>query len=239
MIFTPFSLQDCTLHKHQIDLWQIPLDQEFANAERILTPEELARGRRFHFARHQRRFMTARSMVRVILGRYLNILPAEIQFIYNPQGKPKVQTPDFLEFNLSHSRDTALLAIGQHYELGIDIEFFSARSYAGIARYIFSDQEIKSLNQASLALQPLYFFHLWAQKEALIKACGLGLSYPTKQFDLLGLPPAKHEIFDPKFNKPWRIISFMPHIASCAALCYHPEVHEIRFVALRNLDPFI
>ncbi len=238
MMFTPFPLRDCTLQKNRIDVWQIPLDREFVNAERILAPEELARGRRFHFERHQRRFMTARSMLRIILARYLNTEPEAIQFSYNTHGKPSVLSNVALEFNLSHSQDTALLAVGQHYELGVDIEFFSARSYLGIGRQIFSEAEIVQLHEISSAMQPLLFFHLWSQKEALIKACGIGLSYPTKQFDLLGLPPAEHEIFDPKFKKPWRIVSFMPHIASCAALCHHPDVHEIRFTRLETIGAF-
>jgi len=231
-LFKDFNPDDCSLINQRIDIWQYPLHTEFDAAQSVLSNDELARARRYHFARHQRRFTVARAMLRLIISRYINIPPEQIEFTYNPQGKPALANAPLLQFNLSHSGDRALLAIGSHFPLGIDLEFFSARPYEGIGRQIFSVKESEALYQLPAMLKPLGFFHLWAQKEALIKACGLGLSYPTKQFDVALLPPANQQLLDPEFKQRWRIISFMPAISCCAALCHHPDVHEIRYLTL-------
>ena len=231
-IFNKFDINDRSLKNQRIDIWQFPLHQEFSEAKSLLNEDELARANRYHFVRHQRRFTIARAMMRLIIAHYLNLQAKEIEFSYNSHGKPDIVNEPSLQFNLSHSGDLALLAIGNQFPLGIDLEFFSARPYEGIGEHIFSTKENKELQELSNMLKPLAFFHLWAQKEALIKACGLGLSYPTKQFDLPLLPPTNQQMDDPKLNQQWQIQSFMPHIACCAALCHHPNIQEVRYLSL-------
>jgi len=237
--FTDFTAEDCVLLSQRIDIWQYPLHIEFAKAKSLLNDAEIIRANRYHFARHQRRFTVARSVMRLILARYLNVNPEELEFGYNPQGKPFLSNAPTLQFNLSHAGDWALLAVGSGAPLGIDLEFFSARPYEGIGSHIFSARENQSLQQLPASLKPLGFFHLWAQKEALIKACGLGLSYPTKQFDVPLLPPAQITLVDPKFNHTWQISSFMPEAACCAAICYHPDIQEVRYLKLGNVGAML
>ena len=59
--------------------------------------------------------------------------------------------------------------------MGVDIEQYSARPYEGIAKSLFSEQEFNEFKKVPPALKPAVFFHVWSQKEAFIKACGLGL----------------------------------------------------------------
>lgn len=236
-LFKDFNHKDCILHNQRIDIWQYPLHTEFDEARSLLSEDELARAKRYYFPRHQRRFTIARAMLRLILARYLQIPAKQIKFTYNSHGKPELINLPSLQFNLSHSQDLALLAIGNNFPLGIDLEFFSARPYEGIGRHIFSTEENQALSDLPNSLKPLGFFHLWAQKESLIKACGLGLSYPTKQFDLLPiLPPANHQIIDPQYQQSWKIKSFMPQIGCCAAVCVHQAVNEIRLTVLEKAE---
>lgn len=234
--FKPLRLQELGLSKHRIDIWQFPLDIDFNGARSILTLEEQQRADRFYFAKHQQHFTIARAMLRIILAAYLNTPRQQLAFAYNPQGKPYLESKTHIEFNLSHSGSLALLAIGQNYPVGIDLENFSARPYLGIGQQIFSAKENQQLQQIKTYLKPIGFFHLWAQKEALIKACGLGLSYPTKQFDLSLLPPADNFLVDPKYQRPWRIRSFTPKIACCAAICHHPDITDIRYLSLQPTE---
>ena len=231
---------NCILQDTRIDVWQYPLHTEFVEASSLLSEDESIRAKRYYFSRHQRRFTVARAVMRIILARYLQLPPTELVFTYNQYGKPQLINDLSLQFNLSHSGDLALLAIGKTHPLGIDLEFFSARPYEGIAEHLFSSVEMQALHDAELALKPLIFFHIWAQKEALIKACGLGLSYPTKQFDVPILPGSNQEIVDLLHKKNWKMTSFMPQIACNAALCYHPFINEIHFLKLTNLttQPF-
>ncbi len=128
----------------------------------MLNEAESARANRFHFERHKRRFTLARAALRLILGRYLQEDAGLLGFHYTDHGKPFLKNSKSLEFNLSHSGDLALVAVGQHFPLGIDLEFFSARPYEGIANNLFSPQELNAFLALPNFLKPQVFFHIWA-----------------------------------------------------------------------------
>ena len=227
--FKTLNPDDCILQNTRIDIWQYALHTEFPEAKSLLNPDELARAQRYYFELHQRRFTIARAKLRLILARYCHLPARELVFDQNQYGKPCLVNSLGLQFNLSHSGDMALLAVGSHYPMGIDLEFFAARPYEGIGSHMFSLAENKALQNTPSALKPLAFFHTWAQKEALIKACGLGLSYPTQQFDVPALPSTNHPVLDTLHEKTWHMVSFQPHVSCCAALCYNPAITEIRY----------
>ena len=227
--FKLLNQNDCTLNTSHIDIWQYPLNTSFPQAQSLLNQEELARANRYHFERHQRRFTIARATLRLILSRYTAIPPQDLVFGENEYGKPHLLNRPDIQFNLSHSGELALLAIGKENPMGIDLEFFVARPFEGIGSHMFSVIENKALQSTPKALKPMAFFHIWAQKEALIKACGMGLSYPTQDFDVPALPSTNQSILDTKHNKTWQMVSFHPQVGCCAALCYHSEVKQIRY----------
>ncbi|MBN9230834.1 MAG: phosphopantetheine-protein transferase [Legionella sp. 40-6] len=239
MIISGFNALDpdhCVLSETRIDLWQFSLTQELPDAAQILNAEEQARVERFYFSKHQRRFATARTTLRIILSRYLNLPPHALEFSYNNHGKPKVLNALRLQFNLSHTEDLAVLAVGKGFPLGVDIEKYSARPYAGIAKNLFSAQEYEDFVNTPPPLKPAVFFHIWSQKEAFIKACGLGLSYPTRDFTVPTAIPTKQLVKDPLHNMTWQLRSFMPAIGYSGALCYHPTIRDIRhgFIQLQS-----
>jgi 4'-phosphopantetheinyl transferase len=226
--FNPLNTQNCILNESRIDLWQFSLASEPNDWASVLNSEEQARAQRFYFSRHRRRFTNARATLRVILGRYLNTAPDRLEFTYNAHGKPEVINSAKIQFNISHTGDLAVLAVGKVFPMGIDIEKYSARPYEGIAHTLFSEQEYEEFIKVPSALKPALFFHVWAQKEAFIKASGLGLSYPTKNFSVPISMPTKQLVDDPLHNMTWQLRSFMPEVACSGALCYHPTVREIR-----------
>ena len=128
---------------NQVAIWDFSLDFQSDFLTPLLSKEEKIRAKRFHFNEHRNRFIAAHGTLRLILSRYNQIDPAKIQIFHNKQGKPFLK--ETLQFNLSHSRNRALLAVGEKAPLGIDIEYFSARSYLGIADYLFSKEEIDCL----------------------------------------------------------------------------------------------
>lgn len=238
MIFTnqPSILNDCNLQSNRVDIWQYPLDAEYPQAQFLLSPDELIRANRFHFQKHRRRFTMAHSILRLILSRYSQIPPLELNFIAGPQGKPSLSNYLELEFNLSHSGDTALLAVGHHYPLGVDLEYFSDRPFLGIGETLFSKEENLALSNIHPSLQPFVFFNIWSQKEAFIKASGLGLSYPTQDFTVPILSSKPELVPDALHGRSWKIQSFMPKISCCAALCYEAVVEDIRYCSLNNIQ---
>lgn len=226
--FNPLNTEHCILSESRIDLWQFSLKHELHDGEQLLNPEERTRANRFYFSRHKRRFTTARATMRIILARYLNQNPEQLQFSYNPQGKPELASSQKIQFNLSHSGDLALLAVGKKFPMGVDIEMYSPRSYEGIARNLFSPQELDEFLKTPPAMKPALFFHIWSQKEAFIKACGMGLSYPTQEFHVPTTMPVKQLVEDPLNNTTWQMRSFMPQVACAGALCFNPAIRELR-----------
>ena len=77
--FTPLNTQHCILNETRIDLWQFSLEHELQSAEQLLNKDENERAQRFYFNKHKRRFATARATLRLILGRYLNKAPEQLE----------------------------------------------------------------------------------------------------------------------------------------------------------------
>lgn len=231
--FKPLDPQDCTLQSQRIDIWQIPLNHLFTQINILLNKAEAERAARYYFERHRRRFSIARATLRMILAQYLQEqAPNQLIFTENEYGKPFLKDYPELTFNLSHSQNLALLAVGKNHPIGVDLEFFSGRPYQGIGAQLFSNKENSAFQQVKEYAKSLSFFHIWSQKEAFIKACGMGLSYPTKAFDVLPLPVSDTHILDKRHNILWKMTSFMPQVACSAAVCYHPDIKEIRYITL-------
>lgn len=230
------SPDDCVLQSNRIDIWEFPLSQLPSWANNLLNETESVRANRYHFDRHKRRFTVARAALRLILGRYIKEDGKQLSFHYNDHGKPGLVNSQSLEFNLSHSGELALLAVGRQFPMGIDLEFFSARPYEGIAKQLFSEQELESFLKLPDYLKPQVFFHIWALKEAFIKACGLGLSYPTKLFTVPIFRATDEVIKDSICHHEWLLTSFMPQLGCAGALCRHPDVKILRYIRINRVD---
>lgn len=174
-----------------VHLWRIPLDRDASATSAplsLLADDEVRRYERFKPAAIKRRFALARGGMRVILGRYLNRPPADLEFHYGEQGKPSLapdQNPSNLQFNLTHSHDLAVLAVAANREVGVDVEHLRDNvEFEKLAARYFSPLEVSTL--ASLAGEDLkrQFFRIWTAKEAYIKAIGQGLRIPLDQFDI-------------------------------------------------------
>lgn len=176
---------------NQIHVWRMSLDlseHQRANMLAILSADEIERAGRFHFEKNQNRFISARGMLRQILGLYLGEKPQRLQFEYTAFGKPVFGTnSDYkdLHFNLSHSESFALCAITHSREIGIDIERVRNEiSVAQIVRRFFSSGEIHSIETLHEEKQNQLFFQYWTRKEAFLKGMGQGLSFPMEQCDV-------------------------------------------------------
>jgi 4'-phosphopantetheinyl transferase len=163
--------------------------------EAILSADERERVRRFHFDRDRSRWLVGRGRLRMLLGRYLDVLPETLSFGYGAFGKPNLtglKTP--VQFNASHSGDILLIAVTLDRAVGIDVERIRSNlSVLEIAERFFSPRERAALAALPDALRTDAFFDCWTRKEAYIKARGEGLSLPLNGFDVAFGPgePAK------------------------------------------------
>jgi 4'-phosphopantetheinyl transferase len=94
-----------------------------------------------------------------------------------------------LQFNLSHSQDLALYAIGRERAVGIDVERIRPVPDAEqIVGRFFSFSE-HALFRALPPRQKLEgFFNCWTRKEAYLKARGEGLDRSLSGFDVTLAP---------------------------------------------------
>lgn len=170
------TLADGTIH-----LWRFRLDLSAAESDYLqqdLSPDEIARAERLLIPEKQQQFVVARSGLRNILGRYLCMEPASIQFSYGEQGKPALQTgPASLNFNLAHSGQLALLAVTRTGQIGVDIEYIDqSLDFHLLAEKYFSPQELAVLTSMPEQRQRRTFYRLWTQKESRLKYSGRGFS---------------------------------------------------------------
>lgn len=155
----------------EVHVWQFTLNQTVDAS--ILAVDERARADRLKIPQIKARFIAGRVGLRQILSQYIGTPPASLRFIYNPSGKPKLQTSP-LHFNLTHSDDLALLAIA-HYPVGIDLE--QLRPLTGLGYLIntaLTPAERQSFNALPEDRKFFTFFKIWTSKEAVMKALGGG-----------------------------------------------------------------
>ncbi|KAA3659253.1 MAG: 4'-phosphopantetheinyl transferase, partial [Chloroflexi bacterium] len=185
------------LAANQVHVWVVSLNRaeaERRNLYQHLSADERDRAGRFHFDRDRFHYIVGRGILRQLIGRYLGINPAQIEFEYGEYGKPMIHTtqqmPDgWLEFNLSHSHGMALYAFVIDREVGVDIEQIRPLSDAhSIAERYFSASEYEKFTAVPPTLQPQAFFNCWTRKEAYIKAIGDGLTCPLDAFDVTLTP---------------------------------------------------
>src|SRR5688500_15821160 len=123
--FEPGELSDCGQVVH---VWVVDLDQPGWPSDplaALLSPDELARASRQRTDRNRARYATARGLLRILLGAYLNRPAADIEFGYGSFGKPYVLTREDdvdVQFNVTHSGGSVLLAFGQGVPVGVDVE---------------------------------------------------------------------------------------------------------------------
>ena len=180
-----------TLDKDRVHVWRARLDIGNPEVDRLVTvlsPDEIARADRFRFARHRRRFIVARGILRQLLGNYLDIEPRDLQFDYGDRGKPYLKDVDKLiplQFNISHSQEYALYGFTYHHLIGVDLEYLREMSdLIKIARRFFSNREYELLVEASDEVRAKLFFQLWTAKEAYLKAIGTGIADSLADVDL-------------------------------------------------------
>jgi 4'-phosphopantetheinyl transferase len=183
----------------EIHIWRIKLGgghaQKLAHA---LSKEERARAARFAFDLHRDRFIRGRYAMRTILGGYLGIAASDVDIACGPHGKPFLRDSSAqFGFNMTHSADLALLAVGVGRDIGVDLEMLRApQDMMALAKSVFSDEENNQFESLVDELRVPAFFNCWTRKEALLKAMGTGLSLDAKTIHI-GLDVEKKSFVPP------------------------------------------
>jgi len=99
---------------------------------------------------------------------------------YGAFNRPHLTLPD-LDFNISHSGNFVICAIGNNIRLGIDIEENKNLDLKNFQNVMNSDQW-DEINNARYPLKEFYKY--WTIKESVIKADGRGFSIPLEKLSV-------------------------------------------------------
>ncbi len=175
-----------------VDVWLGDLAEagNVAPLRHLLDPREISRAGRFVQDLHRSRFILRRAFRRIVLGHYLDRLPAGLDFDEDGTKKPVLMTgPDAppLYFSTSHSGDRWLMAVSGA-EIGADTEApRDMRNLEAMIARVCSADEARLLSDLSPEARLDHFFTLWTVKEAVAKLTGEGLRAPLDAIDTRGV----------------------------------------------------
>ena len=139
-----------------------------------LVPKQLdAFAHRADFKQYQQQLIYAYRAER--LAAQLGVSAQNLQFEKTEHGKPFLGNYPELAFNHSHGREHYALALSQQVQdVGVDIESLQRKvRFQALAEHAFHPEEYQ--HWQATGQSPKYWFQVWTAKEAILKACGLGI----------------------------------------------------------------
>jgi 4'-phosphopantetheinyl transferase len=164
----------------EAEVWEFNmqlLHSQFHTLISYLTEDETERYKKLVDSCKRRDHMACRGLLRLVVSQYVSQDPNQIQFSYNPYGKPFVLCHPAYLFNLSHSGKWLSIIVSQNHEVGIDCEMFNDKYIGQFAKQILNPKDYAQLNELPRPIKTKQLIQAWTQKEAFIKAIGEGLFY--------------------------------------------------------------
>lgn len=198
----------------RVEVWRIPLAGEEKREPGVLSPEELARAKRFRRDCDRRRFLAAHCGLREILSGYVGSRPEALRFRLGPYGKPELVGVETVQFSLAHSKELALVAIGEG-PVGVDVEYREpgADFDEMLGEFCSRAEGAEAQGCAETALW------IWTAKEAYLKARGTGFAVTPQSVRLLGRPREGAQT-TVAGDEAWRIESFVAQAGYHAAVAW-------------------
>lgn len=159
-------------------------------AHSVLDGQETERAAAFRQARDRDTYLAGHVGLRLLLGAYLGVPPADVPLdrlpcprCAEPHGRPVVRG-DAVHFSLSHSGGLCLLAFAAT-PVGVDIEAVPDLAVAEEVGACLHPRESAELRGLRAVDRPTAFARAWARKEAYLKGLGIGLGR-AMSLDYLG-----------------------------------------------------
>jgi 4'-phosphopantetheinyl transferase len=186
----PVSLDPDDAH-----IWMVRTDPDATDVAlwmHALESDERKRADRYRHAAGRSGFVVARSALRRLLGRYLDVAPSAIVLRRTATGKPELAGAhdSAVRFSVAHSGGIALLSFAS-VDVGVDVERIRPVARAGrIVSRVFSASMQRRLAAVSPDEWEDAFFAAWTQREALVKAVG-GVLMATRDPLEFEWPPSR------------------------------------------------
>lgn len=160
-------------------------------ADSVLDSGEKERSARFRKADDRDTYLAGHVGLRLLLGAYLGVPPADVQLdrlpcplCRQPHGRPVVRGNP-VHFSLSHSGGFCLLAFAST-PVGVDVEAVPALAVVEEVGGSLHPREAIELSELDAVDRPAAFARVWARKEAYLKGLGTGLGR-APSLDYLGV----------------------------------------------------
>ncbi|HEX5225912.1 MAG TPA: 4'-phosphopantetheinyl transferase superfamily protein, partial [Solirubrobacteraceae bacterium] len=145
--------------------------------EELLDAREHARARTILDRARAARYARCRGLLRVLLAGYTASDAAQLAFVGDAHGKPRLRGGRRPEFNVSHSGTTMLLAFSAAGAVGVDVEELrSVRDPLALARRMLGESAVRELRALDPAARERAFLRSWVHHEARVKCSGAGLA---------------------------------------------------------------
>ncbi|MRC72454.1 4'-phosphopantetheinyl transferase superfamily protein [Bacillus thuringiensis] len=226
------------LSKTNAHIWLLELDKSSYTLNSILSEDEKIRANQFINQKSKQTFIACRGILRTLLGIYLKIDPQEIKLEYNSYGKPYVsslQNYQDINFSLSHSQDIAAFSFSQYQTIGIDIENINSDFNPNeLSPHIMTNTELKNFHKLSQSEKVHAFYHLWTQKEAIVKAKGTGFQKAPNKISGYLTPDINLNNFH---IEDWRLNSFIVKNNYSTCICTKNNIffHPIQLPTIASL----
>ena len=174
-----------------VHVWIVPVDvppDTAASCRDVLDDSERGRAAAFLSPRDRQRFTVAHGALRILAGRELKTRPSAFTWTQGRYGKPELAPPwSGLHTSLSHSGDMIAAAVSTGRPVGVDIQHLvPGLDTAGLSARFFPPDEAGYVAAGCDAnARADRFAHLWARKEAVVKAAG-GRLWPNLKIAVHG-----------------------------------------------------
>jgi 4'-phosphopantetheinyl transferase len=166
------------LNAAETHVWRVHLDRSGAHSRALLdclSPGEKARVEGCATGEARHRLLTSRGTLRHVLARYTGTSPERLTILHGETGKPYLAGNEGIHFSLSHSLDTALIAVARR-EVGVDMEHVrEPLRMLAVARRILHPDTAALLESLPAPARAAAFLDAWTLREAHVKAVGGGL----------------------------------------------------------------
>ena len=168
-----------------VEIWHGKVAAEDANYQAywyVLDEAEQTQAGKFKIALLHKRYVEIHGRLRNLLAQKLNQPPEKITIKKAKHGKPYLADYSELAFNLSHSADRLMIAVGWNCQLGVDIEISKQRiNLSGLVDKCFAEEEAAYWTKLPENQKNREFYRFWTRKEAFVKATGHGIALGLNQ----------------------------------------------------------
>ncbi len=169
-IYVTYCLAVSAFQTKKNDYWALLDSQE----QRIAT--------RFKLKLLHERYVICHGLLREVLANYIGVSADSLCIDKAEFGKPYLKDYPEINFNMSHSGDCFLIALGENCQVGVDIESYKPRStWEGLVKKCFAQEEIDYWMSLDPKQRGAAFYDIWVQKEAFVKAVGQGITLGLNQ----------------------------------------------------------